>query len=130
MVIYGVAALAVSLLIGIGLGQILGWLLGIDANLGGVGLAMLILVGMTEYLKRVGRFGAASQQGIFFWNAMYIPIVVAMATKEDVRSAISGGPIAIFTGVAVTLICFALVPVFDRIGRANSTSVDAATEEW
>lgn len=120
MVVYGVAVLAVSLLTGVIIGQILGGLLGIDANLGGVGIAMLTLVGLTETLKRTGRLNSVSQEGIQFWNAMYIPIVVAMAAKEDVRSALAGGPIALAIGLAATFLCFALVPILDRAGRSSA----------
>jgi malonate transporter MadL subunit len=44
MIIYGVALLAACLLTGLYLGELLGQLLGVQANVGGVGLAMLLLV--------------------------------------------------------------------------------------
>ncbi|HAL42567.1 MAG TPA: malonate transporter, partial [Gammaproteobacteria bacterium] len=43
MVIYGVGILAASLLGGNALGNLIGQLMGIDANVGGVGIAMLLL---------------------------------------------------------------------------------------
>ena len=44
MVIYGTALLAACLLLGSLLGRSLGWLLGLDSDLGGVGIAMLLLI--------------------------------------------------------------------------------------
>ncbi len=44
MVIYGVAILSFCMLLGLILGELFGKMLGIDANIGGVGLAMVFLV--------------------------------------------------------------------------------------
>lgn len=44
MIIYGVALLAFCYLAGIYLGDILGVALGVKANVGGVGFAMLLLI--------------------------------------------------------------------------------------
>ena len=44
MIIYGVALLSVSLIFGMLIGEALGVMLGVDANVGGVGIAMLFLV--------------------------------------------------------------------------------------
>ena len=44
MVIYGVALLAVCMLVGVLLGELLGELIGVQANVGGVGIAMLLLI--------------------------------------------------------------------------------------
>lgn len=53
MVIFGVALLAICMLCGIFLGEIFGLSLGIEANVGGVGIAMLMLVLIVDYLKNV-----------------------------------------------------------------------------
>ena len=44
MVIYGVALLAFCMLMGVFLGDLLGQLLGVQANVGGVDIAMLLLI--------------------------------------------------------------------------------------
>ena len=44
MVIYGVALLSFCMLVGIWAGDILGQLIGVEANVGGVGIAMLLLI--------------------------------------------------------------------------------------
>ncbi len=117
MIIFGVAFLALCTLTGIFVGELLGELLGVPANVGGVGIAMVLLILIGSYLKKRGLFNPESEQGIKFWSAVYIPIVVAMAAQQNVYGALAGGPMAILAGVAAVALAFALVPVLDRIGR-------------
>lgn len=119
MIIYGVALLAFCTLAGVFVGDLLGIALGVKANVGGVGFAMLLLLLLTEAMKKRGLFVAASSQGIGFWTAMYIPVVVAMASQQNVAAAIKGGPAALLAGVLAVVVCFALIPAIDRIGRAK-----------
>ena len=51
------------------------------------------------------------EQGIKFWSAMYIPIVVAMSSIQNVAAALSGGLIAIIGGAVAVLIGFLIIPV-------------------
>ena len=44
MVIYGVALLAACMLVGKILGNVIGIVIGVDADVGGVGIAMLLLL--------------------------------------------------------------------------------------
>ncbi|GLC62161.1 hypothetical protein PLESTB_001847100 [Pleodorina starrii] len=120
MIIYGVAALAACHLAGVILGDLLGVILGVQSNVGGVGFAMLLLIVSTDWLRRTGRLPQLSEQGILFWSAMYIPIVVAMAAQQNVVAALAGGPIAIIAGVGATIACVALVPVVARIGGQDA----------
>ena len=53
MVIYGVALLSFCMLFGVILGELLGRLFGIDANIGGIGIAMLLLIFLSDYLKNL-----------------------------------------------------------------------------
>jgi malonate transporter MadL subunit len=46
MIIYGVALLSGCLLVGMLTGEVLGVVLGVSANVGGVGIAMLLLAGV------------------------------------------------------------------------------------
>ncbi len=119
MVIYGTALLALSLLVGLSLGRWLGALFGLDADIGGVGLAMLLLIIGTDWLHCTGRMKPPTDDGIRFWAAMYIPVVVAMAATQNVRAAISGGVMATVAGVAGVVVCFAPVGLFTRLGRRN-----------
>jgi malonate transporter MadL subunit len=119
MIVFGVALLAFCTLAGLFAGDVLGAALGVKANVGGVGFAMLLLLFLTDRLKQRGMLAKASEQGIGFWTAMYIPIVVAMASQQNVAGAIKGGPAALLAGVLAVVVCFALVPMVAKIGEAS-----------
>ncbi|RYD63305.1 MAG: malonate transporter subunit MadL [Verrucomicrobiaceae bacterium] len=119
MAIYGTALLSLCLLAGLLVGKLLGWILGMDANVGGVGIAMLLLVVVTDRLKREGKFPEPSEAGVLFWSSIYIPVIVAMAASQNVRAAIHGGPAAMLAGTLTVIACILLVPVFSRMGRSN-----------
>ncbi len=125
MAIYGVALLAFCTIAGMVLGELLGWMMQVKANVGGVGIAMLLLIGLTESLRSRGKLPMPTQQGILFWSAIYIPIVVAMAAGQDVYRTLKSGPMAMFAGCLVTAICFALVPLVDRLCPVTSKAVSA-----
>ena len=108
-------------------GDLLGALLGVDSNVGGVGFAMLMLIVLSDWMRRNGHLPPLSEQGVLYWSAMYIPIVVAMASTQNVVSAVSGGPVALLAGVGATVVCWALVPAVARIGGA-SEPLPPATE--
>lgn len=120
MIVYGVALLSVCLVIGMLVGETLGALLGVQANVGGVGIAMLLLVfaSNSETFKAMTTGAAAS--GIQFWSAMYIPIVIAMAAQQNVVAATSGGLLALVAGIAAVVVSFALVPLLSKLGQSKS----------
>jgi malonate transporter MadL subunit len=119
LVIYGVALLSGCMIVGVFVGDLLGRILGVQANVGGVGIAMLLLVLITDQLRARGRLAPPTAQGVAFWSAVYIPIVVAMAAKQNVLAAVKGGPAAFTAGAAAVLVCFALVPVISRMGASD-----------
>lgn len=127
MVIYGTALLSGCLIVGIVAGQLLGHLVGVDKNIGGVGIAMLLLILGSDWLQRSGRIQPPTKQGILFWSSMYIPIVVAMAASQNVLAAIKGGPVALVAGVTVVLTSFALVPAISRIGQSDAEAAQSET---
>lgn len=55
MIIYGTALLSICLLLGLTMGRMLGNLAGVDADIGGVGISMLLLIISCDYLQRNGR---------------------------------------------------------------------------
>lgn len=120
MTIYGTAILSLCLIVGLSLGRMLGQACGIDADIGGVGIAMLLLIIGTDWLHRTGRMKPATDEGIRFWGSIYIPVVVAMAASQNVRAALSGGVMATLAGVLGVLVCFALVGVLVRAGRSDA----------
>jgi len=117
MLVYGVALLSACLITGMLIGEALGVALNVQANVGGVGIAMLFLV----LASNSPRFNAMTEgvagDGIKFWSAMYIPIVVAMAAQQNVAAAVDGGFLALLAGVAAVVVSFALVPVLSKIGK-------------
>ena len=53
---------------------------------------------------------------------MYIPIVVAMAAKQNVFAAVTGGPLALLAGGLAVIGSFALIPLMTRIHRNRQDS--------
>ena len=123
MVIYGVMLLSACYLIGVVAGDALGALLGVQANVGGVGIAMLILILVAGALKErdvaLLKLEPITESGITFWSAMYIPIVIAMAAKQNVVAALSSGWLAIIAGVLAVVVSFAMIPVLARLARGS-----------
>jgi len=128
MIVYGVALLSVCLVAGLFIGELLGVALGVQANVGGVGIAMLLLVWACSSSKLKALVEGASGEGIKFWSAMYIPIVVAMAARQNVVAAVDGGVLALVVGVAAVVVSFALVPVISKIGRPVAFAETAETD--
>ena len=117
MVIYGVAILSISMLAGLFIGDLLGIMIGVKANVGGVGIAMLFLILLANFSREKFRMSPITATGISFWSAMYIPIVVAMAAKQNVYAAVTGGPLALVAGGLAVAGSFALIPVMTRLHR-------------
>ncbi len=117
MVIYGTALLALCTLLGGLLGEILGQALNVKANVGGVGIAMLLLIMAKVWLKKAGLLNDGVRLGVEFWSVMYIPIVVAMAAQQNVLAAVEGGPMVLLAGVLGVAACFALVGLLGRVMR-------------
>ena len=114
MIIYGVALLGVCLLVGVFRGELLGQIIGVKANVGGVGISMLLLIFLSHWRPIKEKLADGAASGVLFWNAMYIPIVVAMAAKQNVVGALSGGWLAISAGVTAVVLSFALVPILSK----------------
>ncbi|MDY6458320.1 malonate transporter subunit MadL [Acinetobacter faecalis] len=124
MLIYGTAILAISHLLGDFLGKALGALIGVEANVGGVAIAMILLIFFKEVLAKKGLLPQTTQLGILYWSGMYIPIVVAMSAGQNVVAALSGGMV----GVVVSIV--ALVATVLVIRWLNKSSGDYDTYEW
>ena len=117
MIIYGTALLAVCHLSGIVLGDLLGHALGVHTNVGGVGIAMLMLIVARIYLHRLGLLNATSESGVNYWGALYIPVVVAMAAQQNVVAALHGGPVALIAAVGSVVVCGLFVSFINRMER-------------
>jgi len=66
MAIYGTALLAFCMLVGLIAGQLLGDVMGVGKNVGGVGIAMLLLIVMSDWLRRRDCLPVPTQQGVLF----------------------------------------------------------------
>jgi malonate transporter MadL subunit len=115
MVIYGVALLAACTLAGAILGDFLGLAIGVKANVGGVGIAMFLLVLARWLLMKRAMLSERTRFGVEFWGLIYIPIVVAMAAQQNVIAAIKGGPLVLIAGIAATAASFACVPLLLKL---------------
>ena len=128
MTIFGVALLAICTLVGAFLGDLLGVVLGAKTNVGGVGLAMILLIAGRAYLVRKGALSHSFKLGIEFWAALYIPIVVAMASIQNVVAAVSGGPVVLLAGGGTVVLCFAATALLSRMSRPRETIPDRSEE--
>jgi malonate transporter MadL subunit len=117
--IYGIALLAFSFLVGQWIGTLLGHWIGIDSNLGGVGFAMIILILTKEVFQRKGWYKPELEYGVDFWGKLYIPVVVAMAASLNVKAAVTSGSLAIAAGVIPVVIGFF---VFSYLNKSQKTS--------
>jgi malonate transporter MadL subunit len=121
MIIFGVALLALCTLAGALLGEMLGAALGVKSNVGGVGIAMILLIGARIALARRGLLGRDLRFGIEFWGALYIPIVVAMAAGQNVILAIRSGPLVIIAAILTVAVCLIAVAILVRLGGTMET---------
>lgn len=125
MIIYGTALLALCHLLGIFLGDLLGQLMGVKTNVGGVGIAMLLLICARLYMQRREWMPQMTERGVEYWGAMYIPVVVAMAAQQDVVAALRGGPVAVLAALGSVVVCAGVISL---INRSESPEAVAAAE--
>src|SRR5258705_1974068 len=126
MAIYGVALLAICTLLGALLGDILGVGLGVKTNVGGVGIAMILLMAARVWLMRKGVLTHGLKLGIEFWAALYIPIVVAMAAIQNVVAAVSGGPVMLIAGGGGVVVCFSATAFLIRFSLPPAPRLNSA----
>ena len=120
MKIYGVALLALCFLAGQILGTYLGDWLGTGGNVGGVGFGMLFLILLNDRFNLSRHYTTESKDGITFWSAMYIPVVIAMSATLNVKSALTGGGVALFAGIIGTSASMLLIPWLAKKFRTKS----------
>ena len=121
MAISGVALLAICTLLGAFLGDLLGAVLGVKANVGGVGIAMSMLIASRIWLAGRGLLSDGVKFGVEFWGALYIPIVVAMAASQNVVAAVRGGPLVVTAAVGTVALSLAVVALINRLSGPAET---------
>lgn len=107
--IYSLVTLALCMLLGKYMGTLLGELVGIGSDVGGVGFAILLLL----FVGNSKLFPFARKKdfidGMNFWKKMYIPVVVAMAASQNVYRMLTSGMVAIVSGAASVAFPFLLL---------------------
>lgn len=78
------------------------------------------LVVSSQKLIEKGLLSKPAEQGVGFWSAMYIPIVVAMSANQNVIAALKGGPMAVIAGLGAVFIGFLLIKPLSKIGSKPS----------
>jgi malonate transporter MadL subunit len=130
MVIFGTALLASCYLAGVFIGEAIAAVIGVKANVGGVGIAMLLLIGTQHFLRKRGLFTLDTERGVTFWAMMYIPVVVAMASTQNVIVAAKSGRVALLGAAAAFAACVIFIALINRlIERANAANVPRGTPE-
>jgi malonate transporter MadL subunit len=129
MIIYGTAILALCHLLGIIFGDLLGRALGMTTNVGGVGMAMLLLIAIRLQLQKRGWLHPKTEEGKLFWGALYIPVVVAMAMQQNVVSALKGGPMALLAAVLTVISCNLCVAAINRMEPADAPAAESSPEK-
>ena len=120
MNVYGVGLLAGCFILGQLMGESLGNLLHVEANVGGVAFSMIFLILCLEWLRKTKKITQPVQEGIGFWSEMYIPIIVAMAATQNVRGAFEGGGIALLAGIIPTIGLIFFVPWISRLTKIKN----------
>lgn len=120
--IYSLVSLSLCMLLGKYVGTAFGTLVGIDADVGGVGFAILFLLFLTnsKYFPFTKRQDFI--QGMNFWKKMYIPVVVAMAASQNVYRMLTSGMVAIVGGAAAVAFPFLILFILHKLEerRANN----------
>ena len=112
--LYGAALLAGCMFSGSFIGNLLGLATGLNSDIGGVGFAMLLLLLTTNSKAFMNRMPKGTAGGLEFWKEMFIPVVIAMSASQNVFQALSSGWLALVAGIAVVIVAFLLIPVFNR----------------
>lgn len=115
--IYGVATLSACMLLGTVIGTIFGDLIGAGTEVGGVGFAMLLLIFVTNSKKLSFTQKPAFIQGVNFWKAMFIPVVIAMTATQNVFGMLSSSVVAIVAGAAAVGFSFFMLFVLHKLGQ-------------
>ena len=119
MIIYGTALLAFCHLAGLFLGDLLGSAIGVKTNVGGVGIAMLLLICLRLWLHRRGwlpkrpRPASVSGARCTFPSSSRWP-------RTRTSSPLKGGPVALLAAVGAVAICACCIAVLVRTGRDDT----------
>ena len=115
---------------GLFVGEVMGRCVGLNANVGGVGFAMLFLLLLCSYSETVKNSLRNERlcSGLKFWQNMYIPVVIAMSASQDVVKAVRSGWLAILCGVTLTVLSLCLIPLVSRISSSKNIAEEGGRD--
>ena len=96
--IFSLVTLSLCMILGKYLGLLLGTLVGIDADVGGVGFAIILLVIVTNSSCFPFTQKKEFIDGVNFWKKMYMPVVVALAATQNVYRMLTSGMVKLHSG--------------------------------
>lgn len=114
MPIYGTALLSLCLLTGLTVGRLIGAALGVDADIGGVGIAMILLIVGCDALQRRGPMKAPTERHRF--GARCICPSWSRWQRARMCSEHFRAVMAIVAGLAAVAASFVLVAVLAKSG--------------
>ncbi|MGI6704478.1 MAG: malonate transporter subunit MadL [Clostridia bacterium] len=129
MTIYGVAIISACMFVGNFIGDVLGQLMGVDSNVGGVGFAMLFLILITGSDLYGSKLSETTTKGLKYWQSMFIPVVAAMTASQNVVQAVSGGPIAILAGLLAVMTSFIILPSLNKVFQSYEVDEELEVAE-
>lgn len=113
--------LALCMLLGKYIGTCFGTLVGINADVGGVGFAILLLLFVGNSKLFPFTKNQDFKNGMRFWKQMYIPVVVAMAASQNVFRMLNSGMVAIIGGIASVAFPFLLLYLLHKREERRKT---------
>ena len=119
--IYSLVTLSLCMIVGKYVGLLLGTLVGIDADVGGVGFAIILLVIVTNSPKFTFAHTKEFKDGVNFWKQMYMPVVVALAAIQNVYRMLTSGMVAIVAGSAAVAVPFLIVYLIHKHEERRQT---------
>ena len=119
--IYSLVTLSLCMIVGKYVGLLLGTLVGIDADVGGVGFAIILLVIVTNSPKFTFAQTKEFKDGVNFWKQMYMPVVVALAAIQNVYRMLTSGMVAIVAGSAAVAVPFLIVYLIHKHEERRQT---------
>ena len=87
---------------------------GIDANVGGIGIAMFLLMILSNYQNFKLSIGDISESGITLESNLYTNSG-CYAAKQNVVGALDGGFMALVAGIVVVSISFLFIPLLSNL---------------
>ena len=81
---------------------------------------MLLLIFVTNSKKLAFTQKPAFVQGVNFWKAMFIPVVIAMTATQNVFSMLSSGIVAVVAGAAAVGFSYLMLFVLHKLDAGKT----------